>query len=379
MNSIHPEPPPARPPRPPAEATPPVRAEPRLSPRARAWIGLALAVGAIVWIGWQAGHRPGGPAQGPGRRAAISRALAFLARRQLQTGEFRTWVCFDPQMRARCYPYGSPFLSAFVVQALSSVADPGVKPMTDKTLQFLLREQQGAGIWAISTRDNTMGRLVPPLPPDLDCTAVASQALVQLGWPAPANRRLLLDNRNEAGVFRTFLAAEEPLAGDICGVVNANVLYYLGESAETQGACDFLNEIVRQHRESRCSAWYNNDPLPFYYTLSRAACHGAPSLSRSRDLVLSRLATRQQSDGSFGSDLATALAACTLLNLGGAEASLTRAIEFLVRRQARDGSWPRYPFFGGRGTFFGSEEFTTAICLEALARYDHGTGAEVGP
>ena len=54
---------------------------------------------------------------------------------------------------------------------------------------------------------------------------------------------------------------------------------------------------------------------------------------------------------------------------------LDRQIELILAVQYDDGSWPRVAFYSGprpplpRSVWFGSEDLTSALCLEALARY----------
>jgi len=300
---------------------------------------------------------------------AVNRAIAFLCTNQLPSGEFRTWVSRDKEMKADALYYASPFISAFVLYSTSFVEDSRIAPMTRKTLPFFLQEKEGPGIWKIWTSKNNLERLVRPVPPDLDTTSVVSYALRKNGIPIESNKKYFLANTNNQGVFYTFVAPGGPRGRDICGVVNANVLFYLGENEQTRAACRFLNGIIADKAESRCSVWYNNDPFPFYYALSRAYFNGASSLGLSKEPVIKRIISMQKADGSFGDELSTAFAACTLLNLAYRGASLDKAIQRIRDTQAGDGSWPRCPFFGGRGFYFGSEEFTTAICVEALARY----------
>ncbi|QIR37173.1 tetratricopeptide repeat protein [Tolypothrix sp. PCC 7910] len=79
----------------------------------------------------------------------------------------------------------------------------------------------------------------------------------------------------------------------------------------------------------------------------------------------------QKSDGSFGNELLTSLAICSLLNYGYYSPDFCKAITFLIKTQQIDGSWRRIPLYGGHTdkAIYGSAELTTAFCLEALARY----------
>jgi hypothetical protein len=91
-----------------------------------------------------------------------------------------------------------------------------------------------------------------------------------------------------------------------------------------------------------------------------------------RTAVIDKLFSCQESDGSFGNPLSTALAACTLLNFDQRTPVLRRAVEFLLATQQDDGSWPRIPFFADSVSYYGSEELTAAFCVEALSRFSAG-------
>lgn len=323
------------------------------------------------------------------QKQAISSALGFLARRQLPYGEFKTYASPDPQMETECRFDSSPFATSLVLYALSFVDDPSVKKMAAHALDFLAAEMEGPGLWRYWSSRNPRHR---QLPPDLDDVCCISHVLKMAGRPVPANREMVLANRNGAGAFYTWLAprtsapleltkainqlvgAETLLAillsgavNDVDCAVNANVLLYLGKGADTRGASDYLIGVVLGSREKECNHFYL-DPLAFYYMLSRACFNGVSALAQARPPVFDKLLARQTDHGSFGDPLATALAACTLLNFEQQTRSLHRAVEYLFATQRDDGSWPRTPLFADTASYYGSEELTTAFCVEALSR-----------
>jgi hypothetical protein len=321
---------------------------------------------------------------------AISNALDFLARNQLSYGEFRTYASSDARMEGECHFDSSPFATSLVLYALSFVDDRRVQAMTGHALDFLAVEMEGPGLWRYWSSRNPRHR---QLPPDLDDICCISHILKRNGWPLPANREFILANRNEAGMFYTWLAprtgAPPELVGainhlvgagtllaillsgtvnDVDCAVNANVLLYLGEGEETRGAIDYLTGVVIDGREDECSHFYP-DPLAFYYMLSRAYFNGVSALAQTQAAVIDRLLARQENNGSFGDALRTALAACTLLNFEQRTPALQRASEHLLAVQQPDGSWPRLALFLGPAPYYGSEELTTALCVEALGRF----------
>lgn len=325
---------------------------------------------------------------------AIASALDWLAGSQLPSGEFRTYASPDPNMEGGCRFDSSPFATSLVLYALGFVDDPRARSMAARGLDFLASEMEGPGLWRYWSSRNPRHR---QLPPDLDDICCISHVLKAAGRELPANREIVLANRDEAGAFYTWLAprtaappelarainhlvgAETLLAvllsgtaNDVDCAVNANVLLYLGEGEETRGAVAYLLGVVRDGREKECNHFYPDLPA-FYYVLSRACFHGVSGLAPARGPVLDRLLSLDEGDGSFGGALNTALAACTLLNLDEQTQALHRAVEHLLATQRHDGSWPRQPLFLGPAPYYGSEELTTAFCLEALSRYSPDT------
>jgi hypothetical protein len=129
-------------------------------------------------------------------------------------------------------------------------------------------------------------------------------------------------------------------------------------------------QIVRAGSEDKEIVFYAHR-MSLYYFLSRAYFTGVRALEPAKPILLERIRSLQQTDGSFGDELLTGLAVCALLNLGEVAEVADKAIAYLAATQREDGSWRRVPMYGGppTPTTFGSADLTTGICLEALARY----------
>ena len=110
---------------------------------------------------------------------------------------------------------------------------------------------------------------------------------------------------------------------------------------------------------------YYPDPVALYYMTARAFLHSAPGLGKVGDLIATDIEGRRPIER----PLATALAACTMLTFKPESPVVPDAVRNLLRTQRKDGSWSRYAFYRGPDEFWGSEELTTALCTEALARY----------
>lgn len=297
---------------------------------------------------------------------AVARGVELLRRVQLPGGEL--------PVLASGRPDPSVFPTAVMAHSLSFV--PEAAGVRERALDFLLAEMQPGGVWKHWPRAHPQHAF---LLPDLDDTACVSAALTRVGRVIPDNRALLLKNRNRRGLFRTWLLRyRHPLAMyafftrtsakpfDTDAVVNANVLFYLGYIPEV---IDHLLAVLRDGRERHCDKWYDN-PFVVWYFFARALHRVSPE---GVDLLAKKVSAATPSNA-----LEQALAACTLLDCGRAPRT-----EALLEMQLPSGAWPAAPVYhGGRarkrdGTFaephpetpyWGSEAWTTAFALEALAR-----------
>ena len=304
-----------------------------------------------------------------GIKRAVRNGCDFLVQSQLPHGEFPGYIANDPFLNRNCELNSTPFITTFVLYALWFARDQPIANAVSAALGFLAREQEPDGTWRYASSLNLSRAR---LDGDVDDTACASWILRRHGVAFIPNEQILRSNRTSDGLFKTWIRPDgQP--NDVDTVVNANVIFYLGDSDDTARASAHLVELIESARDSE-SFWYYENVLTLYYALSRAAFHGARSLARPARLIAERVAAREQSAGWYGNELATALAMCTLLNLElTGESSLARAAEALVECQQPDGAWMRIAFYKGAlpGTpprfWFGSESLTTALCVQALA------------
>jgi hypothetical protein len=334
-----------------------------------------------------------------GLESGIGRGLEFLRRSQLPSGEFKVYMSPDLDLERDCHFDSSPFPTALIAYALGFADAAAAGDILDKALGFLLSEMEGPGLWRYWTKRHQSHTTIPP---DLDDTACASFVLRRHGVPFPPNLKLVLANRTRDGLFYTWVTARwpmpplpsywrvvlsqwlrplklyyffkvlEPTRHDVDGVVNANVLFYVGEAAETRPVIAYLIDVLRRGREDKCDGWYANRFM-FYYAVSRNFHTGVEAFGEVRDESVERIVAAAGTDGSIGGGvLNTALAACALLYWRSSPPELERAVRFLLDEQRDDGSWPRASlYYSGPKKLYGwgSEELVTGFCLETLLHY----------
>jgi hypothetical protein len=277
---------------------------------------------------------------------SIGRGLDFLQGAQLDHGEFSTYGCEDHEMTL-CEFDSSPFVTAQVLYSIKDIGDMRADRMAASGADFLISEKESVGIWRYWSSRNSK-----EIEPDLDDTAVISYVVTQR--QIPLDNVNVFENNRKDELFMTWIGVAD---NDVDCVVNANVLLYLGD--RYQGVCTYINDAIA--KGEGCSTYYP-DQLALYYAVSRAK--NVSCLRENRDTVVRRIISQEPADA-----LQAALTANTLMNFGYKGRELDAAIESLVREQRSDGSWPRVQFYLGPAPFYGSEELTTALSVEALNKY----------
>lgn len=307
---------------------------------------------------------------------SISDAIDMLYQIQLPSGAFPNYSSSDKEMEEYCRFDHCVFSSTIIGCCLMFSENEKVLRILQKIRRFLAFEMIYPGVWCYWSSESNL-----KIMPDMDDSCCAS-FLLRKNHPyilRGENIPLLLRNRSEKGLFYTWLnpLPDDPEEqNDIDSVVNSNVILYLGEREETKKTIDFLNRIVLENREES-TYWYYLNNLALYYMMSRAYFSGARSLHRSADSIIRKVTSMQSQNGSFGDELKTALAISTLLNYNFSDSTiLTKGIEFLLATRTRTGVWRKLAFYAGpqyprpHSVWFGAEALTTALCLEALLRFD---------
>jgi len=304
---------------------------------------------------------------------AIRRAVAFLERTQLPSGELPIYVSGLPD----------PSLFPTALAAYSFGFAPEAAAVRTRALDFLAAEMEPRGAWRHRARAHPA---YDGLVADADDTACAAAALRAAGRELPDVARILLAARTRDGRFRTWLPVfadlRKPRAlwqlfvtgtasiTDLDAVVNANVLHFLGDAQAGTPVSEWLLAILREERETDCDKWYDN-PFAVWYFFSRAI--GEKS-DEARSIISRRVLAAAPKTA-----LDHALAICALAYCG-----VRASIAPLLELQTPSGSWPAAVLYNvGRvrkrdGTFvpgsgdwmtWSSEELTTAFAVEALGRH----------
>lgn len=130
--------------------------------------------------------------------------------------------------------------------------------------------------------------------------------------------------------------------------------------------------MIKEGTEESSDKWYVN-PFTIYYLISRAYSRGVKKLEPVVTLVIERIFNTLSAEGQLGKSIFdTAIGVTSLINFGVKPQELHRPIRFLIDNQGSHGEWPRWLFFysSPKKEFgWGSEELTTALCIEAIARY----------
>jgi hypothetical protein len=300
----------------------------------------------------------------------LARGADFLRRRQEPNGEFAIELWREDEGLGSRVRDHAVMVTACVLYALRFFEAARVADVASAAVRFLIGEMRPPGVWSYWT--DASGKWIEA---DLDDTALLSFVLrrhhphIALG----SNVEAILGARNRDGLFHTWLRPTGQ-ANDVDSVVNANVVLYLGERRETEAVCDYLRACVLSGREAG-SYWYYVDDCSLHYAISRALWHGVRALEDLREPLVEKALARQRPDGSFGDELCTAWTLSTLLNASsGDRDAISGAVDSLLARQRPDGGWACVAGFAGpeppgpRTLRWGSEELTSAACIEALAR-----------
>jgi hypothetical protein len=331
-------------------------------------------------------------------RSAIGRGLDWLLDNQEASGELAS---FATPLGSGTEPVWTrdslKFITALVALACAQIADPRASAVIDSAVGFLTAERERTALWRYWTRANEQFGYTPP---DADDTACCSMAVALRGQTTVANVPVLLANRDGDGRFYTWVIPHQGLRSprlwwavrdefrpsvrqrrdelwrnteawpdDVDGVVNANVIRYLGPDRAPTEPVEWVVDIVRSGHEDDCDSWHRNR-YTLYASVADGARRGIAAFTALGPAIVERIARRVEGDGHLGTSLDTALALVALAGFDGPVELQQRLRSALLERQMADGSWERSVFyFGGPDEVFGwgSEALSTATALQALS------------
>jgi hypothetical protein len=303
---------------------------------------------------------------------AIQNGLEFVAASQTPTGGFITnsWHVDRPDERLQL---DVTFTASQILFSLSFCNESAsARGTCQRAAAYLLAQKAPDGLFGY------YGKATPrPFPPDVDDTSTAWAALKRAGLTTPKETlETMRRNVNPGGVFNTWIlnsaSTPAPDNGELDAVVNLNALLLLGlEGESADAACKFALAKI-QTGEFRNGSPYYESPMAFAYAFSRAFADGrARCLADGAEKLRSAVLSMQKPDGGWGNDLETAHGVIALLNLGYRGEAIERGVRAILSRQNPDGGWDLTTVYRGIGVpaRYGARAITTALCVEALAKY----------
>lgn len=330
---------------------------------------------------------------------AIDKSILYLEQRQMHNGEFLAYISGEETMEQWCAPDSTNYMTAIIAHCLLPLQHhPAVDKMLKKSTDFFQYQMMRGGTWNYLTKFHWLFRLNAP---DVDDTSLISDLLTKRNIPIPDNVALLKSNRNADGLFYTWFTFHGRFHGypptfwkivarelkspfsnlilwkksginrnDIDSAINANVISYLGHNEITEPAIQFLVKLIKDNREEHSDHYYKN-PFVFYYFVSRLVLFGIQPLADIKKLIAHKLKSLvQTTENKTRCDLELALAISSLLMLREPVDQVAGQVRELLQRQNTNFYWKRHAFYStSRGYFWGCEELTTALCIEALHLY----------
>lgn len=265
-----------------------------------------------------------------------------------------------------------PFLTGLGVLALDVCDHRQARSILSRSRDFLVSSMEYPGLWRW-----------PPHPLDLDSTGVCALALGPHSHPWMFFGRSIpriLSCRDDRGRFPLWTGHLGPFGipddNDYDPVINANVIAYLGDRAETRPAQRWIESLITENRVSDAtSTWYA--PMDLYYIVSRAIRTGAPAFEGLRAILPARIVSASPDNALR---VAQAVSALCVLSDTAHVAFLRRCAEKLIDMQQPDGGWPSCEFTRAPGgvRIHLSRPLTTANCIEALTRLTQQRNAHPG-
>lgn len=303
----------------------------------------------------------------------VSAAITFLLLHQKKNGSFLSFTTISENF-THAKPQYTTFITSLILAALSPIKTEDSEQVKKKAKAFLLTQMNEYGALNYWQRNSQESKQTP-YPDDLDDTFCGLYALTLydkklIDGTLLANVVSLLTHTEVSvgGPYTTWIVGKNaPVVWkDIDIAVNSNIAYFL-----------FLNDITVPQLQKYIEKEIKNGKLfsPYYvseitiiYFLSRFY-NGTY-----KQHLIERLLTKRTPNGHWKNPLETALALSALLHFDAHSKAVEPAINYLLQQQ-KNGIWKAYPFVNERIKkdgieYSGAAELTTALCVEALKRYE---------
>ncbi len=309
--------------------------------------------------------------------SALNNGLRFLAGEQEKDGSFMCLVStkLDDYSQAKTVPAIVP--TNIVLSSLIHIESNLSATIKKKAAGFLLGERNE--YWSFNywfKKSNWFKK--EPYPDDLDDTFCALSALYEYK-PGLFNGEVMAKivtmltsaEKQEGGPYDMWLVPEEGRStwNDTDLVVNSNVAFFL---ALQDISLPKVNAFIEKSIDEEDYEFPYNKIYPAVYFISRFY------KGRKTDRMIKLLLSKQEQNGKWENPLRTSLAISALINLSGHkyQAELEKGIEYLLRNQNRDGGWKPASFYFQMRTskktlYAGSASITTALCLEAINKWQN--------
>ncbi len=294
----------------------------------------------------------------------IENGIGILSSMQKENGEFTSFSCSTSDREDCSIHTGSVFISTFILYSLNFARNnPVSNKMIKKGTDFIRSQKQGGDLWRF------WGDMIDYDLDDISCASF----IIELSGEKLSNRETILSNRNQEGLFKTWIRESEK--NDVDAVVNANVLLYLGENEKTIPACNALVDAVIENKEDSMNYYYP-DTAVFYYTLSRAYFEKKLRCVEKGIPYIIKKVEKRLDEMDEGSDIAAKVMLLnTLLNFNRFSNLMDVSAEVLLKTDFTGISLAEKPFFVAVEPpdkpffYYFSNEITIALSIEFLHRY----------
>jgi hypothetical protein len=266
-------------------------------------------------------------------------------------------------------PVSSVYIPSYIAHSLSFGKEfPHVKKIISYIIDFLSTQRENDEIWRFYGKSQQFP------PPDFDDTCCVLAALVENDVKIETTIwQLLSEYRSESGLYYTWLDnnLNRETFNHTDGAVNVNILFFAGINGRKIKEIIKYANLFSAVKEFYKMSVYSVSDYSIIYMTTRAFKDGKINeLKPAVDSITDFLLKKQLNDGSWGNNLDTVLALCSLVNSGYSGDAVLKALRHLFEFQNKFGQLNSCAFFKDFSPkYFGSAYLTSAIFLESLIKF----------